>query len=600
MSNAPSPGASGRAQRVDPRDRAQLTHSPVSLRRLAGLFAAHRRQLAVVVALIIATSLISLAQPFLIREIIDVALPEQNVRLLSWAVLALIGVAVVTSLFGVIQTWLSAGVGQRVMHELRTAVFSRLQAQSLSFFTTTRAGEIQSRLTNDINGLKDVVTSTATSIAANLTTTIATAIAMLALSWRLSLLSLIVMPPAVWLTRQVALKRRAITAEQQAALADLNVQIEEWLSISGVRLSKTLGLAAHNAARFAATSRDLIDLELRSSLAGRWRMATMQILFAAIPALIYLAGGLPATRDGMTIGTIIAFTALQSALFRPMLGLLNVGAQVVTSLALFSRVFEYLDLVPQVAAPTSPATVNPSEVRGELRLEGVSFRYPGSDRDALQGIDLAIPPGRSLAVVGATGSGKSTLAALVSRLHDPTSGRVLIDGIDLRDLDPDVLARIVGVVSQESYLVHASIRENLLLADRAATEAKLWAALETAQIADLVAGLPAGLDTVVGARGHRFSGGEQQRLAIARTVLRDPKVLVLDEATSALDTATERALQRAIDNLSQGRTTITIAHRLSTIEGADEIVTLDRGRVAEAGTRDELLGNRGIFADLAA
>ncbi len=589
-----------RSRRIDPRDRAQLDNAPVSLRRVTALFRGHGWQLTLVIALIVATSLVAIVQPFLIREVVDQAIPNQNISLLVICVAAMVGAAILTALLAVLQTWISAGVGQQLMHRLRTDVFTHLQRQSLGFFTRTRAGEVQSRITNDINGMQDVVTNTATSIASNLTTTVATAIAMAALSWRLSLLSLLVMPPAVWLTRRVALMRRSITAEQQSRLADLNVQIEEGLSVSGVRLAKTLGTSERNADRFADTSQALVGLELRSQLAGRWRMATMQILFAVIPAMIYLAAGLPVTSAGITIGTLIAFTALQTQLFRPMMGLLNVGAQVYASMALFSRVFAYLDLVPEVPAPTHPVPLDAATVRGEVRFENVTFHYPDSATPALADIELSVPAGTTLALVGSTGSGKSTLAALVSRLHDPTTGRVSIDGVDVRDLAPTTLASIVGVVSQETYLIHASIRENLLLADPQAAEADLWRALAIAQIADVVAALPDGLDTMVGARGHRFSGGEQQRLAVARTVLRDPKVLVLDEATSALDNTTERALQIALDNLRIGRTTITIAHRLSTIEGADQIAVLDRGRVIELGDRDGLMAHDGAFAELAA
>ena len=593
-------GRGGGAMRVDPRDRAQLAETPVPLSRVLALFRPHRLRVAVVIGIIVVTSVVALAQPFLVREIVDVALPQQDSRLLLLAVGAMVAVAVVTQLLGVVQTWLSTHVGQKVMHELRTSVFAHLQRQSLGFFTRTRGGEVQSRLTNDVNGMQGVVTSTATSIASNLTTAVATTAAMVALSWRLSLLSLLVIPPALWLTRKVALLRRAVTAAQQRHLAELNTQIEEGLSVSGVRLSKTLGTSARTAEKFGETSHELVDLELRSQLAGRWRMATMQIVFAVIPALVYLAAGLSATAGGMTIGTLVAFTALQAGIFRPLMGLLNVGAQWVASMALFSRVFEYLDLVPDVPAPAHPVALDPASVRGDVRIEGVTLRYPGADRDAVAGLTLSVPAGSTLALVGPTGSGKSTVAGLLARLHDPDSGRVTVDGIDVRDLDPDVLASVVGVVSQESYLVHATVRDNLLLARPEASDGELWAALAAAQVADLVASLPDGLETVVGARGHRFSGGEQQRLAVARTILRDPPVLVLDEATSALDTATERALQRALDELALGRTTITIAHRLSTVRDADLIAVLDGGRLVESGTHDDLVAADGRYAALVA
>ena len=593
-------GRGGGPQRIDPADKAQLASTPVALRRVAALFSPYRWQVAVVVAIIVATSVVSMAQPFLVREVVDVALPRQDVRLLVWAVVGMVGVAVATQLLGVVQTWLSATVGQRVMHNLRTSVFTHLQRQSLGFFTRTRAGEVQSRLTNDVNGMQGVVTTTATSIASNLTTAVATTVAMVALSWRLSLISLVVLPPAIWLTRRVAMLRRTITARQQQHLADLNVQIEEGLSVSGIRLSKNLGAGRRNAERFAAISGELVDLELRSQLAGRWRMATMQIIFAAIPAVIYLAAGLPATSGGMTIGTLIAFTTLQAGIFRPLMGLLNVGAQWVASMALFSRVFEYLDLVPDVPAPMHPTHLDPAQVRGDVVIDDVTFRYPGAATDALRGVSLQVPAGSSLALVGHTGSGKSTLASLVSRLADPTSGRVTIDGVDVRELDPEVLASIVGVVSQETYLVHASIRDNLLLAAPEASEADLWRALGAAQVAQTVAALPDGLDTMVGSRGHRFSGGEQQRLAIARTILRDPRILVLDEATSALDNETERLVQQALAELVRGRTTITVAHRLSTIEQSDQIAVLDHGSVIELGSHADLVDHRGAYAALAA
>jgi ATP-binding cassette subfamily B protein len=590
-------GRSGRTP--DPADKAQLERSPVRWSRVAALFRPYRWQLAVVVALIVASSTVALATPFLIRLVIDEALPRQDVRLLVLAVAGMVGVTVVTAVLGVVQTWLSTTVGQRVMHGLRTSVFGHLQRQSLGFFTRTRGGEVQSRLMNDVGGMQSVVTSTATSAASNTTTVIGTALAMAALSWRLSLLSLIVLPPAVLLTRRVARMRRAITGQQQRKLADLHSQVEEGLSVSGVLLGKTLGAGPAQSERFTGTSGELVALEVRSQLAGRWRMATMSIVFAAIPALIYLAAGLPATSGGMTIGTLVAFTTLQGALFRPLMSLFDIGVSLTSSMALFSRVFEYLDLPVDIDDPAHPVPVDPAAVRGEVRFSHVGFRYPDAARPALHDVDLLVPAGTTLALVGETGSGKSTLASLVARLNDPTSGRVSIDGVDVRDMALADLARVVGVVSQETYLLHGTIRENLRHAKPDATDGEMVAAARRAQAHDLITALPDGYDTVVGARGHRFSGGERQRLAIARTLLRDPRVLVLDEATSALDNETERAVQAALDEVSRGRTTITIAHRLSTVRDADLIAVLDSGSVVEQGTHEDLVAAGGRYARLA-
>ena len=591
-------GGGGRSRQLTEAEKAQA--KTVSLRRIGRLFTAYRAPLALVTLIIVASSIVSMASPFLLRAVIDHALPERNVTLLVWLVIGMVAVAAITSAFGVVQTWISTKIGQQVMHGLRTSVFTHLHRQSIAFFTRTRTGEVQSRITNDIGGMESVVTDTATSIAANLTTVVATVVAMVALSWRLSLISLIVLPPAIYLSRKVAAMRRSITAARQRELADLNVTIEEGLSISGVQLSKTMGTGASLVHRFTASSERLIDLELRSELAGRWRMASMTILFAVIPAVIYLAAGLPATRGAMTIGTLVAFTALQASLFRPLMGLLSVGVSITASLALFARIFEYLDLPVEIDDPVDPVDVDPDRVRGDLRIEDVTFRYAGADRDALSHVDLEIPAGSTLALVGETGSGKSTLAALVARLYDPTAGRITIDGIDIRDMRLTDLASIVGVVSQETYLLHTTVRENLRYARPDATDAEIETAARAAQIHDHIVGLPDGYDTVVGSRGHRFSGGEKQRIAIARTLLRDPRVLVLDEATSALDTKTERAVQQAFEALAVGRTTITIAHRLSTVRNADQIVVLDHGRLVESGTHDSLVSDHGRYAALAA
>ena len=592
-------GRGGRSSRtVSAAEKAQARE--VSLRRIAGLFRPYKLQMAGVTAIIAASSVVGLASPFLLRAVIDKALPEKNLRLLIWLVAGMVAVAAISGAFGVIQTWVSTKVGQHVMHGLRTSVFSHLQRQSIAFFTRTRTGEVQSRITNDIGGMESVVTSTATSVASNFTTAIGTAVAMVVLSWRLSLISLVVMPPAIYLTRKVARMRRAITAEQQRELANLNVTIDEGLSVNGAQLTKTMGTGPALIQRFTASSARLVELELRSQLAGQWRMASMSLIFAAIPAIIYLAAGLPVTDGAMTIGTLIAFTTLQNGLFRPLTGLLNTSVSVIASLALFARIFEYLDLPVDITDPENPVTVDPARINGEVSFDDVSFGYPGADRDALADITIDVPPGHTLALVGETGSGKTTLASLMARLYDPDSGSVRIDGINIRDMRLADLAAIVGVVSQETYLLHTTVRENLRYAKPDATDAEIETAARAAQIHDLIAGLPDGYDTMVGSRGHRFSGGEKQRIAIARTLLRDPRVLVLDEATSALDNETERAVQQAFDTLARGRTTITIAHRLSTVRDADQIVVLDHGRIAEAGTHSSLLEGNGRYASLAA
>ena len=573
----------------DPADIDQLAQHPVAFRRVAGLFRPHRGTLLLVVALIIATSGLTVVQPFLVRRTVDEAIPEHDTALLLWLVGGMLAITVVSQAIGVIQSFLSARVGHTIMHELRTQVFANLQRQSLQFFTNNRGGEIQSRLTNDIAAMRGMVTTTATSVASNLTMTVATLVAMVALSPTLSLLSLVVLPPAVWLTRRAAVLRRSLMEKNSRAQATLQQTISENLSVSGMRLAATLGAQERVYDGFEKTSRSLIRLELESQLAGRWRMALTQIIFGVMPALIYLVAGL---RPGITIGTLIAFSTLQTQIFRPITGLLNVGAQWVASMALFSRIFEYLDLKPELHEATEPAQL----ADASLTLQHVSYRYPGTDTDALSEVSLSIPAHTTTALVGHTGSGKSTVAALLARLADPTEGSVLLGGVDLRDIPADQRSAVIGVVSQETYLIHGTVRENLLFAQPDASEEHMWLALQAARVDKVIAALPEGLDTLVGSRGYRFSGGEQQRLSLARTLLREPQVLILDEATSALDNETERAIQEAV--LGADATRLVIAHRLSTIRDAEQIVVLDAGRVAERGTHAELLARGGAYAAL--
>jgi ATP-binding cassette subfamily B protein len=575
-----------------------LTDTRLDRRRLLGLFRPYRLPLASVLFLILISAALGMVSPFLLRAVLDNAIPHRDTGLLAALVAGMIGISVATGALGVAQTLISNTVGQRVMHDLRAAVYRHLQRLSLAFFTRTRTGEIQSRIANDIGGVQNVVTSTATSIVSNVTTVLAAAVAMFLLDWRLAAAALGLLPFFVWLTRRVGQERRRITAVRQTRLADISALVEESLSVSGILLGKTMGRTGELAERFERESAELADLEVRARMAGRWRMASVQISFAAMPALIYLFAGLTIANGGagITLGTLVAFTTLQTRLFFPIQSLLSVGVDVQSSLALFERVFEYLELPVEIDDREGAVTPNLDAVRGAVAFNRVGFRYAGEGEWTLRDIDLEVPPGTTLAVVGETGSGKTTLAYLLARLYEVEEGSVTIDGVDVRDLSQSALASMVGVVSQETYLFHATIADNLRFAKPGATQDELERAARAAQIHELISSLPDGYDTVVGERGYRFSGGEKQRIAIARTILRDPPILILDESTSALDTETERAVQDALDELARGRTTLAIAHRLSTVRDAEQIAVLDRGRLAGLGTHEELLAEGGRYA----
>ena len=567
-----------------------------NLRRIGPLFTPYKLRLGGVLLLIVASAGLGVVPAFLLKHVLE-AIARNDTRSLSWNAGGMIAIAVATGVLGVIQTLLSNQVGQRVMHDLRAAVFRHLQRLSLAFFTRTRTGEVQSRISNDIGGVQNVVTNTATSIASNVTTVVATMVGMLLLSWKLALFAFALIPLFAFLTRRVGQERRRIAKTTQETLADISSLVQESLSVSGILLGKTMGRGGELADRFEADSLRLAELEVRQRMAGRWVMASIQTSFAIMPAAVYWFGGLALAHgsSAVSIPLLVSFTTLQTRLFFPVGSLLGVGLDLQTSLALFDRIFEYLD--QPIDIQEKPDAIEAAEA-GDVVFDHVWFRY--GDDWTLQDVSFAVPAGSTTALVGETGSGKTTLGYLTARLYDVTRGSVAIGGVDIRDLSFHALSDLVGVVSQETYLFHESVRENLRFAKPDASDEDIEAAAEAARIHDVIAALPEGYDTVVGERGYRFSGGEKQRIAIARTILRNPPVLVLDEATSALDVQTERAVGAALERLAEGRTTIAIAHRLSTVVGANEILVLHHGEVRERGTHEELLGVGGRYASLVA
>jgi ATP-binding cassette subfamily B protein len=564
-----------------------------NLRRIGPLFKPYRRRLSVLLGLIVASAGLGVLPAFLLRRVL-IAIQAHDTGAVSVNAGAMIVIAIVSGALGVVQTLLSNQVGQRVMHDLRAAVFRHLQQLSLAFFTRTRTGEVQSRINNDIGGVQNVVTNTATNITSSLTTVVATMVGMLLLSWELAVFAFALIPLFAVLTRRVGNERRRIAKTTQESLADISSIVQESLSVSGILLGKTMGRGHELADRFEGESLRLADLEVRQRMAGRWVMASIQTSFSVMPAAVYWLGGTVFSHS-ISIATIVAFTTLQTRLFFPVGSLLGVGLDIQTSLALFDRIFEYLDTPVDIAEREDPIEV---AAAGDVVFDRVWFRYDDDADWTLQDVSFAVPAGTTTALVGETGAGKTTLGYLAARLYDVDRGSVSIGGVDVRDLSFSALTSLVGVVSQETYLFHASVRENLLFAKPEATEDEVYAAAQAARIHHVIAALPEGYDTIVGERGYRFSGGEKQRIAIARTILRNPPILVLDEATSSLDTETERLVQEALDRLSEGRTTIAIAHRLSTVRDADQIVVLDRGHVVERGRHESLIADGGRYAAL--
>lgn len=582
---------------------------PGTFRRIVHTFKPYRKQVTLVGILILITSGLGLINPLLIRVVLDDAIfggdsIEERRSMLYWIVGIMITTPIITGAFGLWQTYTNNLVGQHVMQDLRNSLYSHLQHMPLRFFTSTRTGEIQSRLSNDVGGVQGVLTDTAASIVSNLTTAISTIVAMALLSWELTVLSLAILPLFLWLSRKVGKVRREVSGQTQESLADLTAHMQETLSVSGILLSKAFGRQSFEIARFRKENARLSQLEIKRTMVGRGFFALVQIFFSITPAFVYLVAGILFLRgdNSISAGTIVAITTLQSRLFFPMGQLLNVNVEIQSGLALFDRIFEYLDLERDIIDKDGALEIQPASVRGEVSFDDVWFRYERPIEEdrlwTIGGVDFTAEPGELVALVGPSGAGKTTLTYLLPRLYDVERGAVRVDGIDVRDIRLESIGEIIGMVTQETYLFNSSVRDNLRYGNPDATDAELEVAARAAHIWERIEEMPEGFSTVVGERGYKMSGGEKQRLAIARVVLKDPRILILDEATSALDTISERLVQEALTPLMRGRTTVAIAHRLSTILAADTILYLAKGRILERGSHRELLARGDAYAAL--
>ena len=545
--------------------------------------------------LILFTSLLGLLPPLVLKAIVDSAIPDKRPGLLNFLVITTLALPLGTSVIGVLQSYLNNLVGQKIMLDLRSQLYSHLQRMEIGFFTQSRSGEVVSRLTNDVAGVEWVVSGTFANIITNILTVVPSLAVMFYLSWQLTLVSLALLPLFIYPTRRVGKIRRTLRHETQGRLAALSAQIDETLGVSGALLVRTFGQEAAEAGRFHDHARELMNAQMKQSVTGRWFYMVMGIFSAAAPALVYWYGGHQVIGGTMTLGAILAFVAYQGRLFGPVNALMSIHVDLSSSLALFERIFQYLDMKPKVT--DKPGALVLPRIQGHVAFRDVGFGYePG--KPVLKGLSFEVQPGQMAALVGPTGAGKTTIYSMVPRLYDPDEGRVEIDGHDLRNVTMASLRGQIGIVTQDIFLLNDTLRNNLKYARPDATDAEVEAVVEAARLTQLVASLSKGYDTLVGERGHRLSGGQKQQMAIARALLRDPRVLILDEATSNLDTHNERLIREALAVLLKGRTSLVIAHRLSTVVAADIILVIDSGRVVESGRHAELLRLGGLYARL--
>lgn len=604
------PAGAGRLSRnmMNAPDKPDRKADAQTIRRAIKSFLPYWRQILVVLGAIVLVSVLGLVNPYMLKYSISIGFGQQNFKLLAVFVGVMIVTPIISNLIGVGQSYLNTVVGQNVMRDLRNQLYGHIQSQPLKFFTDTRTGEIQSRISNDIGGVQSVLTDTATTIVSNITTAVSTIVGMLVLSPALTLLSLIMLPLFLFLTYRVGMVRRDISRNTQQTLAEMTAQVEETLSVSGVLLAKVFGRQAYERQRFKDQNEKYVALQVRQQLVGRWFMMTVGVFFSILPALVYLIQGyltfghgqhVSQTQLTLTIATMVAFTTLQSRLYMPIGQLLTVQVQLQGALALFDRIYEYLDIKPAIVDKPNALVLDARHLAGDVKFEHVSFQYR-ADQPAptLHDISFEMKPGQLTALVGPSGAGKTTITYLIPRLYDVAGGAVTVDGHDVRDVTLESLGESIGVVTQETYLFHSTIKENLRYGRPDATDEEMIAAAKAAAIHDRIMELPEGYDTMVGERGYKLSGGEKQRVAIARVILKDPRILILDEATSALDTHSERLIQAALEKLMVGRTTIAIAHRLSTILAADQILVVQRGEIVERGPHAELLEQGGLYAQL--